>query len=195
MKLDYHRASADLHRYLPLKIGISVWLFFCLAFYAYAAAATWNGWWPYGVIEVRNLDEAKAAIYAFIGGGLGSTVYSIRGFYWSSGPQRDDEPRYQFDPNFVWWYMFRPAIGAFLGAAVYALVRGGVATFGVSADESSTALAAYFGLAFLAGFALHELLGWITDIGRRLFQTQSAPPTSRPDDRQRRTEDGERDAS
>ena len=181
---DYIRASADLRRYLPMKIVIAGWLVLCLGVYIYAVGATWNAWWPYGVVAVNDLESAKPAIYAFLGGGIGSTVYVVRGFYWATGPQRNDEPRYQFDPNFVWWYAFRPLIGGFLGATVYALLRGGIGSFGASSDSGRGGSAAYFGVAFLAGFALHELLGWVTELGRRAFRV-SGPPTSRPEDARR----------
>jgi hypothetical protein len=168
--MDYEKASRDFFRYLPLKIVTFCWFVFALAVGAYGVAATWNEWWPYTFLEVRELDEAKVAIYAFLGGLFGATVFAFRGFYWAVGPQSGDNPRYQYDPNWTWWYFARPLIGPFLGAATYALIRGGVAVFGGTGSSNGTSSVAYFGVAFLAGFSMTEVLDWASSAGKRFFR-------------------------
>lgn len=168
--VDYEKASLDFKRYLPLKVATFLWFMAMFGVGTYTIAATWNEWWPYTALGITNLDEARPAIYSFISGLLGATVYSFRGFYWAIGPQSRRNPRYQYDPNWTPWYIARPIMGAFLGVFTFALLRAGVATLG-SASTDATATAAYFAVAFLAGFAVTEVLNWLNAAARRMFQT------------------------
>ena len=166
--VDYPQASADLKRYLPLKLTTLVWFIAVFGLGVYAIAATWSGWWPYTALDVPNLDAAKPAIYAFFSGLLGASVYAFRGFYWAVGPQSKTNRRYQYDPNWTLWYVARPIMGAILGVFSFALLRAGVATLG-SGSTDAGATAAYFAVAFLAGFAVTEVLNWITVSAQRVF--------------------------
>ena len=167
--MDYEKASTDFRRYLPLKALTLLWFFAVFGACLYGIAATWNEWWPYTDLDIRNLDEAKPAIYSFIAGMIGATVYAFRGFYWAVGPQNPDNPRYQYDPNWTIWYVSRPVMGGFLGAFVFAIVRAGVGTLG-SATTDDTAAAAYFAIAFLAGFAATDVFNWLTTAAKRMFE-------------------------
>lgn len=187
--MDYGKASSDLRRYLPLKVATMVWFVVVFGSAVYALAATWNEWWPYSVIEVDRLDEAKAAIYSFIAGLLGATVYAFRGFYWAVGPQDATNRKYQYDPNWTWWYIARPIMGAFLGGFSYALLRGGVATFAASATSAGGPQAAYFAVGFLAGFSMTEVLDWTTAAASRIFDAAAF----KRDSRTREEEDGTKD--
>ncbi len=186
--MDYEKASSDLKRYLPLKTVTMVWFVVVFGSGLYAIAATWNEWWPYSVIEVDRLDEAKPAIYSFIAGLLGAAVYAFRGFYWAVGPQVAADRRYQYDPNWTWWYIARPIMGAFLGGFTYALVRGGVATFGGGGAGGGGTQAAFFTVAFLAGFSMTEVLNWATAAAERVFNARALRGISQ--DRTDEEEDG-----
>jgi hypothetical protein len=59
-------------------------------------------------------------------------------------------------------------MGAILGVFSFALLRAGVATLG-SGSTDAGATAAYFAVAFLAGFAVTEVLNWIAVSAQRVF--------------------------
>jgi len=169
--IDYAKASADLKRYLLLKLATFAWLLAVFGLATYAIAATWGEWWPYTNLNLSNLDEAKPAIYAFFSGMLGAAVYALRGFYWAVGPQSPTIRRYQYDPNFTLWYVARPVMGAFLGVFSFAVLRAGIGTLGTASTDAG-ATAAYFAVAFLAGFSATEVLTWLWTLARRIFSTQ-----------------------
>ena len=190
--VDYEKASADLKRYLPLKVATFLWFMAVFGVAVYTIGATWNEWWPYTVLGIADLEEARPAIYSFVSGLLGATVYSLRGFYWAVGPQSRTNPRYQYDPNWTLWYIARPIMGAFLGTFTFALLRAGVATLG-TASTDATATAAYFAVAFLAGFAVTEVLNWFNAAARRVFQTPETGGAS-PGQQQRAEEEPRKNA-
>lgn len=169
--VDYATASADLKRYFPLKLVTFAWFIAILGAAVYATAATWNEWWPYPELDIRDLDSVKPAVYAFISGSIGSTLYAFRGFYWAVGPQDRTNKKYQYDPNWTWWYLSRPLIGAFLAVFAYALLRSGVATLGETTNDG-TASTAYFAVGFLAGFAATDVFRWLGDTASRVFKAR-----------------------
>lgn len=175
--VDYAKASADLKRYLPLKVATLAWLVAVLGLATYGIAATWSGWWPYSPLNVPNLDEAKPAIYSYFSGMLGAALYAVRGLYWAVGPQRPGIRRFQYDPNFTFWYVGRPLMGAFLGVVSYAVLRAGAGTFGTASTDTA-ASAAYFVAAFLAGFAVTQVLSWLYGMATRIFSTREARDNS-----------------
>lgn len=166
--IDYEKASADLRRYLPLKLATLAWILGVLALALYAVAATWAEWWPYPQLELSNLREAKPAMYAFFGGMLGGGAYGLRGFYWSVGPQQPNERRYQYDPNFTFWYLSRPILGAVLGGVLFAVLRAGVGALGTASTDSA-ASATNFVVGFLGGFSATELMTWLYRTAGRVF--------------------------
>lgn len=168
--IDYAKASADLKRYLPLKLATLGWLLGSCGLALYGIAATWSEWWPYGHVDVPSLDTAKPAIYPFFAGMLGAAVYAIRGFYWAVGPQREEIRRYQYDPNFTFWYFTHPIMGAVLGVISFAMLRAGVGTLGTASTDGG-ASAAYFAVAFLAGFSVTEVMNWLYQTAGRVFST------------------------
>jgi len=169
---DYVRASADLKRYLPLKLATLVWFVLVFSVGIYGLSATWNEWWPYSVLGVRDLGAAKPAVYSFFGGLLGAGVYAFRGFYWAAGPQSATDTRYQYDPNWTLWYFARPLLGPVVGIVSFGALRGGIAVLG-NATNSGSAVATYFVVSFLAGFALTEELGWLQRTARQFFRSDS----------------------
>lgn len=166
--IDYEKASVDLRRYLPLKLATLAWILAVFALALYAIAATWAEWWPYPQLDIPNLTEAKPAVYSFFAGMLGASAYCLRGFYWAVGPQQPKVRRYQYDPNFTFWYLSRPILGAVLGAALFAVLRAGVGTLG-TASTSSAASATYFAVGFLGGYSVTEVMTWLYKTALRVF--------------------------
>jgi len=175
--VDYGQVSADLRRYLPLKVATGAWFICVLGLGTYGVCATWNQWWPYGAIPLHDAEAAKPAVYSFFGGLLGAGIYAFRGFYWAIGPQSATERRFQYDPNWTPWYVARPAMGAVLGVLTFAVVRSGVGLI-ATPSSSGTSSAAYFVFAFLAGFAVTEVLEWLNRSARKVFRGEEKPRSS-----------------
>ncbi len=166
--IDYERASADLRRYLPLKVFTLAW--FAAAFYvgAYALAALWLKWWPYTTLDIDSNGAVQLAVSCTGGAMLGATAFSFLAFYWAVGPQSGSSPRYQYDPNWTFWHVARPFAGAVLGIAVYGVLRFVIGAMG-AVTYDSTAAASYFTIGFLAGFASTQLFGWLETMLVRAF--------------------------
>jgi len=173
--VDYAVASTDFRRYLPLKFVTFVWFVAVLAITVYATAATWLEWWPYTVLDIEDLDDVKPVIYSFIAGVIGATMFALRGFYWAVGPQDRTNKKYQYDPNWTWWYVSRPLVGGFLAAFTFALLQAGVATLGET-ETDDTASTAYFGIGFLAGFSATDVFNWLGDASKARFGKKDPPP-------------------
>lgn len=166
--VDYKRASADLRRYLPLKVATFAWFIAAFAVAIYALAAVWSDWWPFAAIGIDTGGPARLAVDCVAGAMLGATTYSFRGFYWAVGPQSDTNPRYRYDPNWTFWYVARPLAGIALGIAVYGALRAGVATLGATSNDD-TAAASYFVAGFLAGFGSTQFFSWLEGMAARTF--------------------------
>lgn len=171
-EVNYEVAAADLRRYLPLKLLTFLWFVAVLAVTAYAAAATWQEWWPYPELDIADLNDVKPIIYSFIAGTIGATMFALRGFYWAVGPQDRTSKKYQYDPNWTWWYVSRPLIGGFLAVFTYAILQASVATLGETQTDDA-ASTAYFAIGFLAGFSATDVFSWFADISRKRFGRNS----------------------
>ncbi len=97
-------------------------------------------------------------------GGIGGTIYSIRGFYQNLGDGI-------FDFNkWIWWYIFRPVMSAIIGVFVYFLIVGGLLSIGnVSEINYSKGLMFYSAVSFLAGFSFTQFVNKLEDIASTLF--------------------------
>ncbi len=97
-------------------------------------------------------------------GGIGGTLYSIRGFYQNLG-----EGNFNFN-NWVWWYLFRPVMSAVIGVFVYFLIIGGLLSIGnISEFNYSKGLIFYSALAFLAGFSFTQFANKLEEIASTIF--------------------------
>lgn len=97
-------------------------------------------------------------------GGIGGTIYAIRGFYQNLGDGI-------FDFNkWIWWYIFRPGMSAIIGVFVYFLIVGGLLSIGnVSDINYSKGLMFYSALAFLAGFSFTQFANKLDEIASAIF--------------------------
>jgi len=124
--------------------------------------------WQGGVLGVLGVDGVRAsflqtAIYVLCAGGLGSTTYCIRAFYYYT--IKDD---FLFETYF-WWYVFRPLSGIILAVAAFALTKGGVVVFGGSSASTSASNYALFGMAYLAGFGTEQVLERLRVASKAVF--------------------------
>ena len=96
-------------------------------------------------------------------GGLGGTIYSIRGFYQSLA---DDNFKFG---NWVWWYIFRPAISSVTGVVVSFFIIGGILAIGTSGLNYSRGLMFYSAISFLTGFSFTQFVNKLEEIASAIF--------------------------
>lgn len=94
-------------------------------------------------------------------GGLGATLYALRGFYRAVGPQRDEDPRFRYDPSWTWWYIFRPLLGIVLGLLGYVAVRVALSPVRVPPPADEQSILSFVSIAFISGFGLTRVLAWL----------------------------------
>lgn len=97
-------------------------------------------------------------------GGIGGTLYSIRGFYQSLGQGIFDIEKW------MWWYIFRPIMSAVIGIFVYFLIVGGLLSIGNVSDVNySKGLMFYSAIAFLAGFSFTQFANKLEELASTIF--------------------------
>ena len=108
----------------------------------------------------------KSLIYIGCSGGIGGTLYSIRGFYKNLGGNT-------FEMKWFWWYIFRPPISIVAGIFVYFLIIGGLLSVGTVSDINySKSVMFYCAIAFLAGYAFSRFAEKLEDIIEILFSKE-----------------------
>ncbi|MCZ7400604.1 MAG: hypothetical protein O8C61_00095 [Candidatus Methanoperedens sp.] len=117
------------------------------------------------IVYFSNLKDPliKSLIYIGSSGGLGGTIYCIRGFYQNLG-----ENNFKF--NWTWWYIFRPLISVVIGVVVYFIIVGGLLSLGsVSEVNYSKSVMFYCAVSFLAGFSFTQFADKLEDLSSTLF--------------------------
>lgn len=149
-----------------LKLATALWFLLVMSIYMYAAAATALGWWP-----LQSRPEPGVGVWFLCGaaGGLGATLYALRGFYWAVGPQRGDDSRFRYDPSWTWWYIFRPILGSVLGLVGYVAVRVALSPVRVPAPADEQSILPFVAIAFISGFGLTRVLAWLDRRVRAVF--------------------------
>ncbi len=118
-----------------------------------ALLASWQGWLLRQILgDGSRLPLLQSAAYVICAGGLGSTTYCIRAFYYYT-----IKHDFLFDTYF-WWYLFRPIFGAILAVAAFCLTKGGIAAFGGGTASSGGTNFALFGMGYLAGFGSEQVV-------------------------------------
>jgi len=105
-------------------------------------------------------------VYIGCSGGLGGTIYSIRGYYTniSSGT---------FTLNWGWWYLFRPLISVIMGIFTYFFILGGLLVVSAGSSGESGNLMLYCSIAFLAGFSFSRFTDKLEEIATALFSKKN----------------------
>jgi len=105
----------------------------------------------------------RALIFVGCSGGIGGTIYSIRGFYQNLGERN-------FQLNWSWWYIFRPIISIVIGVFVYFLIAGGLISFGlISETDYSKGILFFCGISFLSGFSFTRVADKFENLSSILF--------------------------
>lgn len=77
--------------------------------------------------------------------------------------------------HWVWWYLFRPIIGAVMAVFVYFLILGGLLTLGsISNVDYSKGIIVYCGIGFLCGFCFAPIAAKVKDVALTLFARTKA---------------------
>lgn len=113
---------------------------------------------------VRPYNELVSALMIIsLSGGIGGTIYSIRGFYQSIAQDN-------FDFKWAWWYVFRPVNSMVIGVFVYFLIVGGLLSMGQASEVNySRGLMFYSAIAFLAGFSFTQFANKLEEIASTIF--------------------------
>jgi len=109
-------------------------------------------------------EVMRTLFYVGASGGIGGTLYSIRGFYQNLGGET-------FKSNWIWWYIFRPLISITVGVFAYFLIVGGLLSISNNAEVTfSKGIMFYCALAFLAGFSFTRFAGKLDSISDTIFK-------------------------
>lgn len=134
---------------LLLLVGLPIWVYACDPF------------------EPRLIN---ILIYISCSGGIGGTIYCIRGFYKNLGGD-------SFEAKWTWWYVFRPIISAIIGLFAYFMIVGGLMSISNSPDVNySKSVMFYCAVSFLAGFSFTKFMEKIDLISGTLFSNKDKDP-------------------
>lgn len=117
------------------------------------------------IVFYSSIHNEIIRILFYIGasGGIGGSIYSIRGFYQNIGGQT-------FKTNWIWWYIFRPIISVVSGVFAYFLIVGGLMSINNNPDVTfSKGVMFYCALAFLAGYSFTKFLEKVESISDNIF--------------------------
>lgn len=143
---------------LWLKLGPAAWFIAATLGYLYVAGAVALGWWP---TQAPLETPLSVWFHCWAAGGLGATLYALRGFYWSVGPQRADQERFTYDPSWTWWYVLRPIAGSVLGLIGYVAARVARSPVRVPGPMDEQSALPFIAIGFAAGFSLTRVLAWL----------------------------------
>lgn len=125
-----------------------------------------------GNLPPERLATLKMLAYVFCFGGIGGTSYSIYGLYKHVAAA-------DYDPAYLYWYLFRGPLGGVLGLIAYLMMQGGVLVFADQKELSGTppstfkTKAATASLAFLAGYATNQFSDKLKSLAQAFFGEES----------------------
>jgi len=105
-------------------------------------------------------------VYIGCSGGLGGTIYSIRGYYQNLASGT-------FALNWGWWYLFRPLISVVMGIFTYFFILGGLLVVSTGSAGESGNLMLYGSIAFLAGFSFSRFADKLEEIATAVFSKKN----------------------
>ena len=112
-----------------------------------------------------NIKQLRELINIGISGGLGGTVYCMRGFYQQLGKK-------EFDNIWFWWYIFRPVISIIVGTFSYFMISGGVLVLSTQADPSKSFIF-YSSISFIIGLTFSRFMDKVYQLAEVLFTPKS----------------------
>lgn len=106
----------------------------------------------YGFVFKVYLYGEKLFLYSVFSGVLGSAVYMIRGFYYSTVEKNNSERIFDFD-RWIWWYLSRPIMGAVAGAISFIIIY-----LAFDLEQSSKNQIVIYFAGFLVGYNFHDFI-------------------------------------
>ena len=95
-------------------------------------------------------------------GGLGGTIYCLRGVYLNACVRKD------WSPSWLPWYYIRPLVSHLCGAISYLFLKAGLILLEAKETNGSTAFG-FLCLAFIAGLNVDKFINKIEDIAQASF--------------------------
>lgn len=159
---------------LLAAIFSAVYLLAALGFFLWQLAdvgmgqMTLLGWLGYAKDDLIGIAY-QLPLYAFLGGAIGGTVRSLRGFVsWHL-------ERKAFGGRFIWKHIMAPWMGATLGVIIYAVFRSGVGLLDTGAGDanpSSSLMLVMLALGILSGYGSEKAFVWLDAQATRIFRVE-----------------------
>ncbi|TAL67843.1 MAG: hypothetical protein EPN82_13035 [Bacteroidetes bacterium] len=155
--------STENNENIPFKLTwkintIGIWLILIMIIQIVIAYFTYRNF-----IE----DGLKNIILISLSGGLGGTIYCLRGFYQQIGKK-------EFNTYWFWWYIIRPIASIVMGAFSYFLVAGGLLIISTSPDLSQDKGLMFFcSLAFIVGISFTRFMDKIYQVAEVMFSPKN----------------------
>lgn len=142
--------------FMSTKRIIGIYLMLCLFFFVSI---------PISLYLFRYLPRPLINLsYIACAGGLGGSIYCIRGMYKAIAEDT-------FDTKWVWWYLYRPFISAIMGVITYFLIVGGLLSLSANGKtDLNKGIMLYSGLGFLAGFYFSKIMEKLDGVSDKMFK-------------------------
>lgn len=106
----------------------------------------------YGIIFKTSNYTEKLLLYSIFSGILGSAVYMLRGFYYSTAEKNNTDKMFDFD-RWIWWYVSRPIMGAVAGAISFIIIY-----LAFDLEQSAKNQLVIYLAGFLVGYNFHQFI-------------------------------------
>lgn len=131
------------------------------------ATSCWPGWMSRVAGRAAPPDPDRLAtfctvFYCVCAGGLGGASAALRDFSYFFGKRI-------FDPAWAPSYWCRPVLGVIMGVVAWALLRGGLLLVSDAGAAVSVSNPVYFAIAFVAGFAVEQMVRKLYDVAETVF--------------------------
>jgi hypothetical protein len=122
----------------------------------------------YGLITLQLdglpqwIQANKLIMQCVLVGGLGGTVYCLRGVYLNASVRK------QWDNAWLPWYFSRPFVSATCGGISYLFLKAGLLVLESSTKQDATDLG-FLVLAFIAGLNVDKFISKVEDIAQATY--------------------------
>ena len=118
--------------------------------------------------QALDFPSFRTVAYLVTGGFLGSILFQIRQLYQCYVKKE------VYDYRWVGKYVTAPWESAAMALIVFSIIRGGLTVLNSSSPGDVTNNFAAFGIGALVGFGMRDVVGWMGNIVRTVFVTDSS---------------------
>lgn len=137
------------------------------------AALAGLSWFLIGDVPLR-LEPLELALKCAATGGVGGSLYCLRGIYLSVSVRKD------WANEWVAWYLIRPLASILCGGVSFLFLRAGLLVLEAGTDENASEIG-YYALAFVAGLNVDRFLSKVEDVAQAIWGIEksrvSRPPS------------------